>query len=192
MATTTIKATTTKGNGIATPTPTQPGMVGNCDKFYFVKTGDTCQQIARNHGISQAQLNIWNPSIGSGTSCAGLWANAYVCVRTIGFEPPTSSTCNTGTTTGEWGDNKAAALEDVVKFCNGDSSTDGSGGFAVGQIKRGCYNAPDGQNMIKFEIVNNWGIGQSLSVAKCNTVLNPPINSCARGGIGKLESWQVS
>lgn len=184
--------TTTSGNGIVTPTPTQPSMVANCDRFYFVKAGDNCQQISQRHGISQAQLNIWNPSIGSGTSCAGLWANAYVCVRTIGFVPPTTSTCYTSNTMKTWGGNKQAALNSVTLFCNGDSSTDGSGGFATGQRKRGCYNAALGDNMFNFDILNSWGIGQSLSVARCNTILKEAINRCERGGTVLYESWQAS
>ena len=31
---------TSTGNGIATPTPTQPGMVSNCNKFYKVTDED--------------------------------------------------------------------------------------------------------------------------------------------------------
>ncbi|EQB43867.1 hypothetical protein CGLO_17426 [Colletotrichum gloeosporioides Cg-14] len=33
--------TTAPDNGVSTPAPTQAGMVGNCDRFYFVGSGDT-------------------------------------------------------------------------------------------------------------------------------------------------------
>ncbi|KAK1624127.1 hypothetical protein BDP81DRAFT_398658 [Colletotrichum phormii] len=80
--TTTTSPTTTKtpGNGIETPQPTQPGMISNCDKFYFVKTDESCvtpaatchfgclvllvtscASIAASQGISVAQFLAWNP-----------------------------------------------------------------------------------------------------------------------------------
>ncbi|KAK2029532.1 LysM domain-containing protein [Colletotrichum zoysiae] len=77
--------TTTTGNGIATPTPTQPNMVGNCDAFYRVVSGDTCAAIAGKSGISLSQFVQWNPSVGS--SCSGLWLDAYVCISIIGHAP---------------------------------------------------------------------------------------------------------
>ena len=75
----------TQGNGIATPTPTQPGLVGNCDAFYMTKKGDTCQSIINKHGISLAQFTTWNPQLGK--DCSGLWLDTYFCVSIIGVEP---------------------------------------------------------------------------------------------------------
>ncbi|KAJ8131831.1 hypothetical protein O1611_g1793 [Lasiodiplodia mahajangana] len=79
--TTTTTPTTTAplGNGIATPTPYQPGMVSDCDEFYLVKTGDTCDNIAANKGISVAQFYAWNPAAGLNT-CKTLQAQTYACV----------------------------------------------------------------------------------------------------------------
>ncbi|KAF3811697.1 LysM domain-containing protein [Colletotrichum gloeosporioides] len=74
--------TTSPGNGVATPQPTQPGMVDNCNKFYFVKPGDTCQVVVSNAGISLEQFYAWNPSVGN--TCSGLWADVNVCVGLIG------------------------------------------------------------------------------------------------------------
>ncbi|KAH7159574.1 hypothetical protein B0J13DRAFT_642947 [Dactylonectria estremocensis] len=86
--TTTGTTTTTKaGNGVETPTPIQPGMVTNCNKFYFVQTGDTCDTLVKKYGISQAQLSTWNPKVGS--TCTGLWAATYACVGIIGGTPTT-------------------------------------------------------------------------------------------------------
>ncbi|KAF5482996.1 LysM domain-containing protein [Colletotrichum siamense] len=86
--------TTSTGNGIATPTPTQPNMVGNCDSFYFVKSGDTCAAIASKSGISVSQFVDWNPSVGS--SCGGLWLDAYVCISIIGHTPTTPTPTSPG------------------------------------------------------------------------------------------------
>ncbi|KAF2261556.1 hypothetical protein CC78DRAFT_470029 [Lojkania enalia] len=79
-------STTKPGNGIATPQPTQPNMVSNCDKFHYVETGkDNCQSIATKYGITLDQFLNWNPS--AGNTCGGLWGDAYCCVSIIGHEP---------------------------------------------------------------------------------------------------------
>jgi hypothetical protein len=76
-----IKGTPTQpGNGIATPAPSHPGMVGNCRKFTYVKPGDTCNNIAFFNGpISTEDFVKWNTGVG-GIDCRGLQAHTYVCV----------------------------------------------------------------------------------------------------------------
>ncbi|KAL9941389.1 hypothetical protein D7B24_004411 [Verticillium nonalfalfae] len=76
---------TNPGNGITTPTPTQPKMVTSCDKFYFIQSGDLCSTVAVRSGISVDDFLKWNPAAGS--DCAGLWAGAYACVSVIGHTP---------------------------------------------------------------------------------------------------------
>ncbi|KAF6829222.1 LysM domain-containing protein [Colletotrichum musicola] len=88
--------TTAPGNGITTPTPTQATIVDNCDAFYFVVAGDSCDSIASRHGITTAQFRTWNPSVGD--VCAGLWANAYACVSIIGHTPSPTTPGNGITT----------------------------------------------------------------------------------------------
>ncbi|KAM7214826.1 hypothetical protein V8F06_009816 [Rhypophila decipiens] len=98
-STTTAKPTTTStkaGNGIATPTPTEANMVGNCDRFHKVFAGDQCGNIATKYGIPIASFYSWNPAVGN--TCASLWADTYVCVRTIGFVAPKTTTTTTTTT----------------------------------------------------------------------------------------------
>lgn len=79
--TTTKKTTTTTtkpGNGVATPSPIQPGMTGSCKNFHKVVSGDQCGAIAKKAGISLANFNKWNPGVGS--NCKSLWLGYYVCV----------------------------------------------------------------------------------------------------------------
>ncbi|TDZ67286.1 LysM domain-containing protein [Colletotrichum trifolii] len=83
-------STTTAGNGISTPTPIQEGMVGNCNRFYMVKSGDSCASVASANGIALSDFYAWNPAVGG--TCAGLWANVYVCVRVVGYTAPATST----------------------------------------------------------------------------------------------------
>lgn len=76
---TSAKPTTTKaGNGIATPTPVQTGMTGNCKKFYKVVSGDGCWAIANNNNIALNDFYKWNTAVGS--DCKTLYPDYYVCV----------------------------------------------------------------------------------------------------------------
>ncbi|KAI1119968.1 LysM domain-containing protein [Nemania abortiva] len=88
---------TNPGNGITTPLPTQPDIVDNCDKFYFVNTNESCDIVASKNGITTAQLQAWNKAVGA--TCSGLWANAYACVSIVGHEPATTTTTTKPTTT---------------------------------------------------------------------------------------------
>lgn len=76
---------TNPSNGIQTPFPAQPNIVTNCNKFYFVNSGDTCPSIVSANSITLAKFLEWNPKAGS--NCNGLWANAYACVSVIGYTP---------------------------------------------------------------------------------------------------------
>ena len=62
LKTTTTATTTTSSNQHE---PTQPGLPSNCDKFHLVASGDQCDIIAAEYGISEAQFKDWNPSIDS-------------------------------------------------------------------------------------------------------------------------------
>ncbi|WAO97001.1 Hypothetical protein NCS54_01469900 [Fusarium falciforme] len=84
--TTKAPATTTKAsNGINTPSPIQPGMVSNCNKFHPVKTTTTCDSIQNYYKISLADFIKWNPAVGS--NCKDLWADYNVCVGVFGGTP---------------------------------------------------------------------------------------------------------
>ncbi|KAJ3480920.1 hypothetical protein NLG97_g7951 [Lecanicillium saksenae] len=52
---------TDPGNGIQTPTPIQPDLVKNCNKFHYVKIGESCTDIASRYGISTGDFARWNP-----------------------------------------------------------------------------------------------------------------------------------
>ncbi|KAK0707744.1 hypothetical protein B0H67DRAFT_543028 [Lasiosphaeris hirsuta] len=88
----------TTTNGIATPSPIQPGMVSNCAAFYLTQPGDTCAGIASASGVALADFLAWNPRVG-GSACGGLWANAYVCVRVVGMAGPSPTGPGNGVVT---------------------------------------------------------------------------------------------
>ncbi|KAI9172725.1 LysM domain-containing protein [Paramyrothecium foliicola] len=190
----TAAATTTTGNGIETPLPTQPGMVDNCEKFYFVKPDDTCRNIAWQFQVTEADLREWNPSVGS--TCTGIWANVNLCVRTIGYVPPESVACHTAANTKTWGDNEPAAHEAAWEFCkfgglNGISAFRPM--FQAHENRIACGNAPFGQNKFTFSITNRWGRDvQFLFPRTCYELLAKAIDGCPRGGVVDWLEWDAS
>lgn len=114
-STTTPPPTSTGGNGIATPTPTQDGMVSNCNKFHFVETGQSCQAILSLYSLSQATFFAWNPATGS--TCSGLWANTYACVGVIGGATTTTTT-KTSSTTGNGISTPTPTQSGIPSNCN--------------------------------------------------------------------------
>lgn len=46
--------------------PTQTGLASNCNGFYLVSSGDTCEVIESKYGISAQEFASWNPAINSG------------------------------------------------------------------------------------------------------------------------------
>ncbi|CAG7555730.1 unnamed protein product [Fusarium equiseti] len=114
---TTLKPTTTTAskasptNGVETPSPTQPEMVKNCNKFDFVKQGQTCDTLAKANGITREDIYNWNPSVNP--ECEGLWANVWICVSIIGHTPsPTKPTPTNGIET------PSPIQGGMVKNCN--------------------------------------------------------------------------
>lgn len=55
--------TTTKPPGVATPSPTFPGVTRNCQRWYLIRATDNCRRIALTYGTTQAQIVAWNPSV---------------------------------------------------------------------------------------------------------------------------------
>lgn len=76
--TTTTSTTTSIGTGVTTPSPIQTGMVTGCNAFYYVVSGDSCTSIATAEDVTVADLEEWNPAIGS--ECTDLWLETYICV----------------------------------------------------------------------------------------------------------------
>ncbi|KAL2116055.1 hypothetical protein VTJ04DRAFT_10310 [Mycothermus thermophilus] len=74
---TSTRTTTTTSSA---PSPTQPGIISTCNKYYKVKSGDTCDKIraAHNNSFTLQQFYSWNSGVGNG--CTTLWVGYYVCV----------------------------------------------------------------------------------------------------------------
>lgn len=66
----------------ATPENTQPGTAAGCGKYYNVKSGDTCESIAKTNGIAVDDLLDWNAQVDE--MCRGLRANYAICVSAPG------------------------------------------------------------------------------------------------------------
>ncbi|TQW00805.1 LysM domain-containing protein [Cordyceps javanica] len=93
-ATTTSPGSTPTSDPV--PSPHQTGITKDCDKYYQVVKGDTCDSVTDKFGISRDQLTKWNTAIDK--DCNGFWAGYYICVKTKGFKP--TSTTGRPTSTG--------------------------------------------------------------------------------------------
>ncbi|KAK8092265.1 uncharacterized protein PG998_015097 [Apiospora kogelbergensis] len=97
--TTTFKTSTTRAPPTTTKAPVQsnqpqmPGIAKDCDTFHKVASGDQCDTIAKQYGISQSQLREWNSEINN--ECTNIWLDYYVCVHvpgaTTGAPEPTQA-----------------------------------------------------------------------------------------------------
>jgi LysM repeat protein len=65
--TTTAKPTTTSTQTTSSSPyqPTQSGLAANCNNFHQVASGDSCDAIEKQYGISNADFSSWNPFIDS-------------------------------------------------------------------------------------------------------------------------------
>ncbi|OBT40113.1 hypothetical protein VE00_10006 [Pseudogymnoascus sp. WSF 3629] len=70
------RATTTT----SAPAVYQTGIPCNCNNYYVVSTGDSCDAIvtAYKNAFTLAQFYAWNPAVGS--TCLNLWPGYSVCV----------------------------------------------------------------------------------------------------------------
>jgi hypothetical protein len=66
-------------------------MSAGCERFYLVKSGNDCFDIALDAGISLTTFYSYNPGVGS--SCGTLQAGCYVCIGISG--PPVTITSGT-------------------------------------------------------------------------------------------------
>ena len=82
--TTTVTATGDPISGGLAPSPTQDGLVSNCNNFASAQAGQGCYDFATSHSIQPTQLYAWNPALGlDGAGCAtALWASEYYCIGT--------------------------------------------------------------------------------------------------------------
>jgi LysM repeat protein len=91
------KPTTTKPtNGISTPSPIQDNMVKSCEKFHQIKSTTTCTSIETYYNLPLSTFLLWNPAVGK--DCTHLLTGYWVCIATIGWNPPTKTITKASTT----------------------------------------------------------------------------------------------
>lgn len=64
---TSTSSPTTTTTTTAANQPQQTGTYANCNQFYLVQPGDSCNTIESKFDITAAEFLAWNPSINSGT-----------------------------------------------------------------------------------------------------------------------------
>lgn len=74
--------------------PTQTGLASNCNGFYLVSSGDTCETIESKYGISSQEFASWNPAINSGLYYSR-YKKMFSTINTFYrlFQPPIGLLC---------------------------------------------------------------------------------------------------
>ncbi|KAI0476399.1 hypothetical protein GGR56DRAFT_468019 [Xylariaceae sp. FL0804] len=84
--TTTVTTTVNPVSGGITgaPSPTQDGLVSNCNNYASATNDQGCEAFATLNSIAPKSLYLWNPVLGlSGEDCTtALWASEYYCIGT--------------------------------------------------------------------------------------------------------------
>jgi LysM repeat protein len=70
---------TTTSTVVPAPTTTVAGTTSNCYKWYVVESGDNCDKVDTQNGITFAQLQLWNTSINS--QCTNIQLGVAYCVN---------------------------------------------------------------------------------------------------------------
>ncbi|KAF1940334.1 hypothetical protein EJ02DRAFT_445507 [Clathrospora elynae] len=83
------RPSTTTSTKLLTSSPTQPEMVSNCNKFFFIARGTICNSVLISAQISLADLFKWNPSVLA--DCSGLRAEVNICVSVTGGATTTAT-----------------------------------------------------------------------------------------------------
>ncbi|KAB8075217.1 hypothetical protein BDV29DRAFT_155828 [Aspergillus leporis] len=76
--------------------PRQPNVAMNCNKWWLVSRGQTCETVAYLNSISLDDFFKWNPDVGV-PHCNNLLADYEVCVG-VAPDPTSTSTVNSTTT----------------------------------------------------------------------------------------------
>lgn len=117
--------------------PIMPGAAANCDRYYKVESGDSCDVVASKNGITVAQLKSWNTEIND--SCSNLWLDYYICTRVPGatVPPPTTTASPSEPTVSPIMPGADASCDRYYKIQSGDNCdvVASKNGITVAQLK---------------------------------------------------------
>ncbi|KAK0383858.1 hypothetical protein NLU13_7950 [Sarocladium strictum] len=123
-----ITITTTTSSSNSTPSPVQDGIVKDYSRFYKVKSGDGCYNIAQSNNIALNDLYSWNPALND--DCSRLFPNYYICVGKTSSTPTSVAPPSDGTLT--------PTQDGMVSSCNT---------FYKVKSGDGCYSIAENYNI---------------------------------------------
>ncbi|KAH7077185.1 peptidoglycan-binding protein [Paraphoma chrysanthemicola] len=87
--------------GGTTPSPVQSGIPSTCNRYAQAQQGDGCYAFSEDFNITQQQLELWNPVLGSnGNNCVTQFLSGYwYCVGIADSATTTSSIISTNAPT---------------------------------------------------------------------------------------------
>jgi LysM repeat protein len=142
------------------PSPTQSGIVSNCDLYAQAASGDYCSKFAADNSITTTELYAWNAVLGpNGANCnTEFFAGYYYCVGISGSSSPTTTSSSAATST------TAVAVPSptqsgIVSNCNG---------FAQAVSGDYCYEFASNHNITTTELYD-WNTVLGSNGANCGT-----------------------
>ncbi|KAI0191405.1 hypothetical protein EV127DRAFT_338251 [Xylaria flabelliformis] len=185
----TSTTTSPTGDGVSTPSPVQTGIVGNCDMFYYVQSGDTCSIIVAKYGITLAQFYAWNPAVGS--SCAYLGLNDYVCVGTLNATGTITTTAATTTTKPGNGISTPMPVQTgIASNCNlfyevqpGDVCTDIAAAYGISLQNFYAWNPAVGSSCLTLILGDYVCVGTTTSSTSVTTLTSMSTTTTPGNGI---------
>ncbi|KAK1978616.1 hypothetical protein LZ30DRAFT_799936 [Colletotrichum cereale] len=196
---TTLRTSTTAAATGPTVSPVMPGAASNCDRYYKIQSGDSCDVVASKNGITVAQLRSWNTDINA--SCSNLWLDYYICTRVPGVVVPTTTTRASTTSTAAAGPTVSPVMPGAASNCDryykiqsGDScdAVASKNGITVAQLR--SWN-PD----INASCSNLWldyyictrvpGAATPATTTKTTIAPGPTTTPQLPGAVGNCNKW---
>lgn len=163
LRTSTTTSATPTSNKATAPGPTQPGIIGTCNKFAQVTNGQGCEDFAKAVGITPAQLYGWNSVLGvNGANCnTQLWNKEYYCVgvsSSTTIKPTiTSSTSTTSIAVAAPGPTQSGIIKSCSKYAPAPSGS-------------GCEDFANAQGITPAQLYT-WNTVLGANGVNCNTQL---------------------
>ncbi|WYZ42002.1 hypothetical protein EsH8_V_000897 [Colletotrichum jinshuiense] len=185
--------TTTAATG-PTVSPVMPGAAANCDRYYKIQSGDSCDVVASKNGITVAQLRSWNTDINAG--CSNLWLDYYICTGVPGAVTPPTTTAQTTTAPGP---TVSPVMPGVVANCNrhykiqsGDSCdvVASKNGITVAQLRSWNTDINAGCSNLWLDYYVCTGVPGAVTPTTTTAAAPGPTNTPQLpGAVGNCDKW---
>jgi len=142
------------------PSPTQSGIVADCDLYAQATSGDYCSKFAADNSITTTELYLWNAVLGpDGANCnSDFYAGYYYCVGVGGSGSPTTTTPS----------GPSSTLSVTVPSPTQSGIASNCNGYAQAQSGDYCYEFASNHGITTAELYE-WNTVLGSNGANCGT-----------------------